>query len=109
MRRADGVLQAVWNGSVVAETDDAVSVEGNWYFPLSSVRPGVLVASTTHSLCPWKGIASYFDVSAGGRRAPDGAWTYRHPSPLARRIRGRVAFWNGVIVTSATGGPVRHG
>ncbi len=84
--------------SHVATSDDIVTVEGNAYFPLPSVPEGVLQPSSTTSLCPWKGVASYYDVHVDGQVVPDGAFTYRHPSPLARRIKGRVAFWQGIEV-----------
>ena len=85
----------------VATSEDIVTVEGNAYFPLRSVPEGVLKPSKTLSFCPWKGVASYYDVHVEDQVVPDGAFTYRHPSPLARRIKGRVAFWNG-IKTDAT-------
>ncbi|MEV0946905.1 DUF427 domain-containing protein [Rhodococcus sp. NPDC049939] len=85
----------------IATTDDAVIVEGNVYFPESDVVDGVLVANRSKSLCFWKGIASYYDVAAGGITLRSAAFTYRHPSPLARRIKGRIAFWNGVDVRSS--------
>ena len=97
-------VQAIWNGTVIAESDDTVSVEGNYYFPLASVRPGTLTATSTHSLCPWKGIASYYDVTIRGTINHNAAWTYRHPSPFARRVKNRVAFWQGVQVGPAPGG-----
>lgn len=84
--------------SPIATSDDVVTVEGNAYFPLTSVPAGVLQPSGTTSLCPWKGIASYYDVHVDGQVVPDAAFTYRHPSPLARRIKGRVAFWKGIEV-----------
>jgi len=84
--------------SHVATSDDIVTVEGNAYFPLPSVPEGVLHPSNTTSVCPWKGVAHYYDVHIDGQVVPDGAFTYRHPSPLARRIKGRVAFWNGIEV-----------
>lgn len=90
--------RAVWNDTIVAESDDVVVVESNAYFPRAAVVDGALLASSTWSVCPWKGIARYHSVTAGGVVAPDGAWYYPHPSPFARRIRGRVAFWNGVVV-----------
>jgi uncharacterized protein (DUF427 family) len=104
MRQELGPMHALWNGTVLAESDDTVVVEGNYYFPLESVRPGVLTASRTRSLCPWKGLAGYHDVTVHGSVNHDAAWTYRHPTPLARRIKGRVAFWKGVQV-----GPVPAG
>ena len=85
----------------VAMSDDIVIVEGNAYFPIASIPEGVLHPSSTTSVCPWKGIASYYDVHVDGQVVSDGAFTYRHPSPLARRIKGRVAFWNGIEVDSA--------
>ena len=81
-----------------ASSDDVVNVEGNAYFPLDSVPEGVLQPSSTTSVCPWKGVANYYDVHVDEQVIPDGAWTYRHPFPLARRVRGRVAFWNGIEV-----------
>lgn len=81
---------------VIATSDDIVTVEGNAYFPLASVPEGVLHPSSTTSVCPWKGVASYYDVHVGAHVVPDGAFTYRHPSPLARRIKGRVAFWKAI-------------
>lgn len=84
--------------SLVATSDDIVTVEGSAYFPLLSVAEGALQPSTTTSVCPWKGVASYYDVHVSGQVVRDGAWTYRHPSPLARRIKGRVAFWKGIEI-----------
>jgi len=98
MKKCRRPMQAMWNGAVVAESDDTVSVEGNIYFPLESVRPGILTATRMHTLCPWKGIASYYDISIRGSVNHDAAWTYRHPSPFARRIKNRVAFRQGVQV-----------
>ena len=93
------IVRARWNGRVIAETDRAITVEGNCYFPLDSILGEVLEPSGSRSLCLWKGIASYSDVVVDGVRCPDGAWCYRHPTPLARRIKDRVAFWRGVEVT----------
>jgi uncharacterized protein (DUF427 family) len=90
--------------SLVATSDDIVTVEGSAYFPLPSVPEGALQPSSTTSVCPWKGVASYYDVHVDGQVVPDGAWTYRHPSPLARRIKGRVAFWKGIEVDTTRPG-----
>ncbi len=92
-------MQAVWNGVVIAESNDTVVVEGNHYFPLEAVKPGLLQPSKTHSVCPWKGTASYFDLIAGGQRNPDAAWFYPEPKAAAQNIAGRVAFWKGVVVS----------
>lgn len=90
--------QAVWQGVVLARSADTVVVEGNHYFPADSVRTEYLEASRTHTVCPWKGLASYYSVTVDGVTNPDAAWFYPHPSPLARKVKGRVAFWKGVRV-----------
>jgi uncharacterized protein (DUF427 family) len=89
---------ATWNGTVVAESDDIVIVEGNAYFPRESVRDDVLRDSDTHTVCPWKGTASYFDVQVDGEVNRDAAWYYPTPKDAAQEIAGRVAFWKGVQV-----------
>lgn len=85
---------------MIARSDDTIVVEGNHYFPLDSVDPDALSPSRMKSLCPWKGLASYYHVETGAVRSPNSAWTYRHPYPWIRKIRNRVAFWNGVEVLS---------
>jgi uncharacterized protein (DUF427 family) len=75
--------------------------EGNYYFPMESIEPGHLRASRGRTLCPWKGLASYWSLEVDGERNDDAAWSYEHPSPLAARIKGRVAFWQGVRVQEA--------
>jgi uncharacterized protein (DUF427 family) len=92
-------MKATWNAQVIAESDDIVTVEGNAYFPLDSVRPEFLRESTTHSFCPWKGQASYYTLSVDGRDNKDAAWFYPDPKQAAAEIRGRVAFWKGVTVS----------
>ena len=92
-------MKAIWNDTVVAETDDTVVVEGNHYFPLDSVRPGVLISSDTHSVCPWKGTADYFSLQVDGQTNVDAAWTYPAPKAAAAQIKDRLAFWKGVRVT----------
>jgi uncharacterized protein (DUF427 family) len=94
-------VRATWNGAVLAQSDRTVVVEGNHYFPLADVDPGVLVESDTHTHCPWKGEASYYDVVVDGRRNPDAAWYYPEPLEAASHVAGRVAFWKGVEVTAA--------
>jgi uncharacterized protein (DUF427 family) len=89
-------VQAVWNGRVLAESEDTVVVEGNHYFPPASLRSEHFEASETRTTCPWKGVASYYHVVVDGRRNQDAAWYYPDPRPAAERIRGRVAFWRGV-------------
>ncbi|GGL89641.1 DUF427 domain-containing protein [Nakamurella endophytica] len=91
---------ATWNGTVIAQSDDTVVVEGNHYFPRESIAQGVtLAASDTHTVCPWKGTASYYTVEVGGAANPDAAWYYPEPKPAAQEITDRIAFWHGVTVT----------
>ncbi|MGY1711159.1 DUF427 domain-containing protein [Geodermatophilus sp. SYSU D00758] len=90
---------ARWNGTVIAESDEIVTVEGNAYFPRAAVRDDVLRESGTHTSCPWKGTASYYTVEVDGQRNPDAAWCYPEPADAARGITGRVAFWRGVEVS----------
>jgi uncharacterized protein (DUF427 family) len=92
------VAKAIWNGEVIAESDDTVVVEGNHYFPRGAVRADLLAPSDTRSVCPWKGTASYHHVVVGGERNEDAAWFYPEPHEAAAQIRDRVAFWRGVTV-----------
>lgn len=91
-------MKAVWNGVTIAQSGDTVVVEGNHYFPPDSLDPTVLRRSRMKSLCPWKGVASYYHVDAGGRQNSNAAWTYHHPYPWIRKIRNHVAFWGGVEI-----------
>jgi uncharacterized protein (DUF427 family) len=93
-------MRAVWNGEVVAESEDTVVVEGNHYFPMESVRQDLLRPSSTTSVCPWKGTASYYTLEVGGQQNRDAVWTYPTPKDAAAQIAGRVAFWKGVDVTA---------
>jgi uncharacterized protein (DUF427 family) len=93
-------VRATWNGSVLAESDRTVVVEGNHYFPAEDVVAGVLGPSDTHSHCPWKGEASYYNVAVDGSSNADAAWYYPSPLPAAAEIEGRVAFWKGVEVSA---------
>ncbi len=89
---------ATWKGVVIAESDATRVVEGNQYFPPEAVRHEHLVASATHTTCPWKGVASYYDVVVEGETNRDAAWYYPAPSDAAKEIAGYVAFWRGVRV-----------
>jgi uncharacterized protein (DUF427 family) len=89
---------ARWNGTVIAESDDTVIVEGNHYFPPESVNEALLEASDTHTICPWKGTASYKHLVVDGKRNPDAVWFYPDPKPAAAEIKDRYAFWKGVTV-----------
>ena len=91
-------MRAVWNGQVLAESDDTVVVEGNHYFPRASLRDDVLQESATHTVCPWKGTASYYSLAADGARSADAVWYYPEPKSGAEAVAGRVAFWKDVEV-----------
>ncbi|KJK57319.1 DUF427 domain-containing protein [Saccharothrix sp. ST-888] len=92
---------ARWNGEIIAESSRTTVVEGNHYFPIDSVRVELLAPSSTTTVCPWKGVASYYTVRVAGAENPDAAWFYADPSPAAARIAGQVAFWRGVEVTDS--------
>ena len=91
-------MRAIWNGTVIADSDQTVVVEGNHYFPPDAVRREYFRPSDTHTTCGRKGEASYYDVVVGGRTNKDAAWYYPDPLPAARQIAGHVAFWKGVVV-----------
>jgi uncharacterized protein (DUF427 family) len=92
---------ATYEGTEIARSDDTVVVEGNHYFPPTDVKDGVLVASDTHTTCPWKGEASYYSVVVGEHTNPDAAWYYPAPKEAAKEIIDRVAFWKGIEVSEA--------
>ena len=92
-------MRAIWNGQVIAQSDDTVVVEGNHYFPAESVDSSALVSSDTTTTCPWKGEASYYSLAVAGATNPDAAWYYPNPSQAASAIKGRIAFWRGVTIT----------
>ncbi len=92
------MARAIWNGEILAESDDTVVVEGNHYFPADSLRSEFFQESDTHTRCGWKGLASYYTVVVNGAENRDAAWYYPSPKPAAREIEGRVAFWRGVTV-----------
>ena len=93
------MAKAEWRGAVIAESDVYEVVEGNVYFPRASVRSAHLAPSVTHTVCGWKGTASYYDVVVDGERLADAAWYYPTPLPAAANITDHVAFWRGVTVT----------
>lgn len=93
------MARATWGGRVLVESDDIVIVEGNVYFPRAAVAEDALRDSDTHTVCPWKGTASYCDVVVDGQVNKDAAWYYPTPKDAAKAITGRVAFWRGVEVT----------
>jgi uncharacterized protein (DUF427 family) len=91
-------MKAIWNGAVLAESDDTVVVEGNHYFPPESIEDRHFVSSENRSICHWKGTASYYHVEVEGKRNSNAAWYYPAPSDAASEIAGHVAFWHGVEV-----------
>jgi uncharacterized protein (DUF427 family) len=92
-------MKATWNGAVIAESDDIVTVEGNAYFPAESVNKAFLRDSSHHSTCPWKGVASYYSLDVDGQQNANAVWYYPAPKDAAKQIAGRVAFWKGVAVS----------
>ncbi|MFI1940854.1 DUF427 domain-containing protein [Streptomyces purpureus] len=92
------MLRVVWNGTVIAQAQRTVIVEGNHYFPPESLHRQYFTPSGTRSLCLWKGVARYYSITVDGRTYQDAAWYYRRPSPLARRIKNHVAFYPGVRI-----------
>ncbi len=91
-------MKAIWNGHVLAESDDTVIVEGNHYFPDAALDRAWLIPSATTSFCPWKGTAHYYTLAVDGLENPDACWYYPDPKPAAMQIKGRVAFWKGVRI-----------
>jgi uncharacterized protein (DUF427 family) len=91
--------KAVWQGVVLALSGETIEIEGNQYFPPDSVDRQYLEDSTTHSTCPWKGKASYYNLVVNGNKNPDAAWYYPEPKEAAAQIKGYVAFWKGVEIS----------
>ena len=92
------MVEARWNGALIASSEDTVLVEGNHYFPADTVDAAFLRPSSTTTICPWKGVAHYHSLHVNGADNPDAAWYYPDPKPGADDIRDRVAFWKGVVV-----------
>lgn len=90
--------RAIWNGIVIAETDKYEQVEGNVYFPSDAIKKEHFQESPTHTVCSWKGTASYYNVEVNGQVNKDAAWYYPDPKPAAANIKGHIAFWRGVKV-----------
>lgn len=93
------MVKAIWNGVILAESDDTVVVERNHYFPADSIQSDYFEPSDTESLCPWKGIARYYTIKVGDAVNRDAAWYYPEASDAAKNIEGYVAFWKGVEVS----------
>jgi uncharacterized protein (DUF427 family) len=92
------MVRATWNGQVLAESNDTILIEGNHYFPPDAVNMGLFAKSSRHTICPWKGTASYYDVKVNGQVNRNAAWYYPKTKPAAKPIRGYIAFWRGVRV-----------
>ncbi len=92
------MAKAIWNGTVLAESDHYEIVEGNVYFPPKSINTGYFQQSDTKSTCPWKGLASYYSITVNGQENKDAAWYYPAPNAAAANIKNHVAFWRGVKV-----------
>jgi uncharacterized protein (DUF427 family) len=95
------MVKAIWNGAVLAESDQTIIVEGNHYFPPSSIKDQYFEESETHTVCSWKGISSYYNLNVDGATNKNAAWYYSAPQPAAEQITGYVAFWRGVEVREA--------
>lgn len=91
-------MKATWNGATLAESDQTIVVEGNHYFPPDAIRREYFTDSDAHTTCPWKGVASYYDVVVDGQTNAGAAWYYPQPKDAARQIAGYIAFWRGVKV-----------
>ena len=92
-------MKAIWNGQVIAESDDTIVVEGNHYFPEGSIKKEFFAPSETHTVCGWKGTASYYDVVVNSKTNNDAAWFYPDAKEDAKNIENYVAFWKGVEIT----------
>jgi uncharacterized protein (DUF427 family) len=92
------MAKAIWEGAVLAESDATVEVEGNLYFPPQAIKAEHFKPSEKHTTCPWKGLASYYNVEVNGKQNADAAWYYPEPKSAAQQIKGHVAFWKGVKV-----------
>ena len=92
-------MKAIWNNTVLAESDDTVVVENNHYFPAESLKREYFSTSNTRTHCPWKGEAHYFSIAVDGSENKDAAWFYPQPKDAASQIKDRVAFWKGVSIT----------
>ena len=92
------MARAIWNGAVLAESDETIIIEGNHYFPPDTIKREHFEASERTTVCSWKGTANYYEVVVDGERNPWAAWYYAEPFDAAREITGYIAFWNGVTI-----------
>ena len=92
-------MKAIWNNEVIAESDDTIMIEGNHYFPPKTIKQEFFKKTDTHTVCPWKGTASYFTLEVNGEKNKDAAWYYPETKEMAKNIENYVAFWKGVEIT----------
>jgi uncharacterized protein (DUF427 family) len=91
-------MKAIWNNTVIAESDDTIVIEGNHYFPPSALKEEYFKETDHHTACPWKGTANYYSLEVDGKTNENAAWYYPEVSELAKDLKGKVAFWKGVEV-----------
>ena len=91
-------MKAIWNGQILAESNDTIVIESNHYFPPESINKSFFKESETHTTCPWKGLASYYTLEVDGIENKDAAWYYPETKELAKQIKGYIAFWKGVTI-----------
>ena len=92
------MTKAIWNGAVLAESDKTIVVEGNHYFPPDSIHKEYFTETLSHTVCPWKGTASYYAIAVNGKTNRDAGWYYAHPKDAASQIKDYVAFWHGIQI-----------
>lgn len=92
-------MKAEWNNQIIAESDATIVIENNQYFPFEAVKKEYLKPSSTHTTCPWKGVASYYTLDVDGKQNADAAWFYPEPKDAAKQIKNYIAFWKGVKIT----------
>lgn len=91
-------MKAIWQNTILAESDRTIVIEGNHYFPPSSIKREYFSPSETHTTCHWKGVASYYHINVGDQSNADAAWYYPEPMTAAKQIKDHVAFWRGIEV-----------
>ncbi len=92
-------MKAIWNNQIIAESNDTIVVEDNHYFPADSIKKELVKDSQHTSICPWKGTAHYYNLNVDGKTNENAVWYYPQPKDAAAEIKGRMAFWKGVVVT----------
>ena len=92
------MAKAMWESTVLAESDETIEIEGNQYFPPAAIKREFFKSSKSQTTCPWKGTAAYYNVEVAGKTNPDAAWFYPEPESAAKQIKGYVAFWKGITV-----------